>query len=249
MRFDEGCYIASVELVHRARAVDAYLDRVFELAREVPLYIVVHPTTVTIVVRGIRRRIAVAPGSAIVCSEIGAELSYVVELTEPTWIDAEVLMPIVDRECCPYIMRYVEVDPEIGIPTTVIESSRDLERVIEGGIACAEGVEEVCGDIAVALRFSKFFLVWKALGYRGGGRARLRSVDVGGRLRLFFEEVARIGDRLYIAQIGRGIAVLGEPLDEGARRLVKVALLSALTQPPDSPRARAYMHRLGAARL
>jgi len=249
MRFDEGCYIASIELVHRANAVDQYIDTVFNLAKRVPLYLTVHPTTIVISVRGVRRRVAVAPGSAIVCSDEGSELRYTVELTEPTWIDAELLIPLISEECCSYIMEYVGVDPEVGLRARRVSEVSDLESVVEGGVACVEGGEEVCGRISIALKFSKFFLLWKALGSRGDGRARIEGLEVGGRLRLFLDEAARIGDKLYIAQVGRGIAVLGEPLNDSAKRLVKVALLSALTLPPDSPRARAYMHRLGVLRI
>ncbi len=250
MRFSEGCALAKIE---SAKSGFEYVRALIEIARETPIYVVLHPTTIVTKVRGVKRSVAVAAGSAVLCSDDAMERILAVcdyiELAEPTWLDVGLLVPLASRPSCPWFRELgIEIDEELGVATVSIEETLGEEAlsVVEGGLACCVScAEEVSGAVALEPRVNLLFLFLKSLRVRGVARVKRCVVrEVSEKLKPFIDTLVRIGDSDVILALGKGYVSLFEPLDTTSRDLAAVLGLATFTRPANDPRARAYLAKI-----
>ncbi len=257
MRFFEGCAIVKIESWAPTRFND-YVRKLFAIARDYPTYIALSSYTVVTRIAGIARRLAIAPGSAILCSyDAYTQFDDYIELSESVWIDAALLIPYATSRPCTKVSRLgidIGVEPEFGIPTHCLESaeaeglSKALVDIVQGGFVDVENCDiEVEDRILVALKYNTLFLLWKAIGTGAPrvhvGIARLPS-ELPPRVKVFLEPLTRVGSYDTVLGIGRGYLSLFTPLDSNSEALYLATLLLSYAITPNSPRASLYIARL-----
>ena len=257
MRFSEGCSVVLVEAAVKRGAVLKYLKTLMSVAKETPTYVVIHPVTIPIKVRGIKRLIAIAPGSAVVCDERVERFSTItnyVELSEPAWIDCGLLIPFATELGAEWLANLgIDEDREVGIALRCVGMSEGEELIkafkdiVEGGMVIIQDPrkEEVEGEIFKEPRMNVLFMMLKAFDVKGVAKARVvMSLTVDERIKYFVNTVAKIGGREVVLSVGKGYAILFEPLDNNSLTLASVTALASMVVPTNSPRAKLYLSRL-----
>ncbi len=257
MRFFEGCAIVRIESWVPTRFND-YVRKLFAIARGYPTYIALSSYTVVTRIAGVARKLAIAPGSAILCDhDAYTQFNDYIELSESVWIDAALLVPYATLRPCAKVSKLsidIGVEPEFGVPTHCLESteaeelSKALTDIVQGGFVDIENYDtEVEECILVALKYNTFFLIWKAIGI-GTPRVRVGVAklphELSPRVKVFLEPLARVGSHDTVIGIGRGYLSLFTPLDSNSETLYLTTLLLSYTIPPSSPRASLYLSRL-----
>jgi len=254
MRFEEGCKVFMIETYAKAGlGVEDIVKALIEISKRIPVYIVLHPSIVTVGLRGLKRGIAVAAGSAIICSEdIYVDGLNFVELAEPTWIDVGILIPYIRGDVVESARTLgLEVRRDIGLRSVVVhtqEDQRKLIDIIEGGIAFLVNGEDVEGEVRIAPRMNKLFLFMKTLKVKGVCRARIARLELEPRTKFFMEELVDIGKYVAVAAMGKGYLVTFEPMDTLSRHLFAVTIFAGLVTPVNTPIARAYTSMLETTR-
>ncbi len=257
MRFFEGCAIVKIERWVPTRFND-YVRKLFAIARSYPTYIALSSYTVVTRIAGIARKLAIAPGSAILCShDAYTQFNDYIELSESVWIDAALLVPYATTRPCAKVSKLgidIGVEPEFGVPTHCLENteagelSKALADIVQGGFVDIENYDtEMEERILVALKYNTFFLIWKAIGI-GAPRVRVGIArlpqELPPRVKVFLEPLVRVGNYDTVLGIGRGYLSLFTPLDSNSEALYLATLLLSYTMPPNSPRASLYIARL-----
>ncbi len=252
MRFDEGCIVV---LGETSRNVVEYIKTAFSLAKRIPTYVILHSTTVVVGIRRVKRVVAIAPGSIVVCNaevlEEVANVANYIELVEPTWIDCGLLIPFATENACTWFKDLgIEFDEEVGVIAKSFTSGSEFEmvgkEVIEGGIVCAKCVEwkEVEGHVVREPRMNPLFLFLKTFNVGGLAKARVVDVEIGSKLKYFVDTLVKIGNSGAVLSVGKGYATLFDPLNEVAKALASVVALAAFTTPLKNARAQAYLSKL-----
>lgn len=257
MKFYEGCAIVKIESWVPTRFRD-YVARLFNIARNYPTYIALSSYTITTRIAGVLRRLAIAPGSAIICDyNAYTQFENYIELSEPVWIDVALLIPYATSKPCTKLSSLgidIEIDPEIGVSTHCLESldmnrlSTAVDDVLQGGLIDIEKCDtEVRNRIFVALKYNTFFLLWKVVGI-GSPNTYAKIVklpsELPPRIKVFLEPLARIGNNDVVLGIGRGYLSLLSPEDTSSEALYLTTLLLAYLLPPNSPRASLYITKV-----
>ncbi len=249
MRFEEGCRVYMVEsYVRSGKSVHILVRNLVQISKRIPVYIVLHPTVVTIGFKGLKRSVAIATGSAVMCEDVEVEGVNYVELAEPTWIDVGLLVPYL-RGDAPRTVRSldVEIRSDLGVHSVVLTQGDDqgkLVNVIDGGLAFIVDGEEVEGSVVALPRMNKLFLMLKTLNIGGVCRARVARMDLDPRLKYFEEDLVAIGGSVAVSGFGKGYLVRFEPIDETSLNLLAATVFTGLVVPVNSPVARAHLSML-----
>ncbi|HID80424.1 MAG TPA: hypothetical protein EYP48_01760 [Ignisphaera sp.] len=257
MKFYEGCAIVKIESWVPTRFRD-YVTKLFNIARNYPTYIALSSYTITTRIAGMLRRLAIAPGSAILCDyDAYIQFENYIELSEPVWIDAALLIPFATSKPCTKLSSFgidIRIDPEVGVPTHCLEKldvdglSTAINDVLQGGLIDIEKCDiEVRDRIFVAVKYNIFFLLWKVVGIGTPSTyAKILKLpsELPPRVRVFLEPLARIGDNDVVLSIGRGYLSLFSPGDVNSETLYLITLLLAYLLPPNSPRASLYITKI-----
>ena len=261
MRFLEGCGIIAIDYaLNDPEKLSSYIVEMFRIARKVPVYVAVSPSTVVTKISGAKRRIVVGVGSAIVCDEsVLSKFSSYIEIAESVWVDVELLMPLQTSSPCRKAVELgleIEVD-RYGVPAYCIDDEEDYGKLealsleiadrglIDFEVANLKG-EEIYGIPSLALRFTPFFLLVKNLAFLRGRALKVRTVrlELPPRAKVLYAPCISIGGTDIVFNIGKGFVIDMDPLDSYSKALYMLSQLFAHLLPSDSPRAQLYVSRL-----
>ncbi len=249
MRFFEGCGIVGIEWWVREGRIEEYVRKLIDVSKRFPTYVAIHPSVVVTKIGGIRRRLAIAPGTAVLCDrEALEEFGSFVELEEQVWIEAYLLVPYTRREPCGFLRELgIEVG-EWGHELVCLgeDPVENLVNVVEGGIAVPTRYDRVVEDVVnVALRYNPYFFILKSCSVKiPRARFGVLSIELPPKLRVFFEPLIAVGSETVCGTLGRALYTHAHPLDDESRKLFQLLMLVALLQPPSSPRASLYLSKL-----
>lgn len=253
MRLKEGSIMVEGPLTQRS-TID-YVRELFTLAHRIPIYVLLRPAVVTVRVSGVLRRIVAAPGSAVLESKAAQWIGLEgLSIEEPAWLDAALLVPLLARPpCTTMIERYgipVKIDEMVGVPHYCIDETREwqtLKALVAGGLAEVTTCNlETSGRLTAVSTFDKAFMLLKGLGVQFGinANAKVAALNLG-PLSVLVEPLVHVGQEPIVAKVGEGYLVSFCSLNAMEGPLYSVILLASHLWPPESPRARAYIEKIG----
>ena len=256
MRFHEGCAVIRIEWwINTNRRIE-YIRRLFEISHKTPTYIAITSSVIPTRIKGVIRRFAIAPGSAIICkSDFYSDFEDYIELSEPTWIDAKILIPYVRRNPCNKNEKLsipISLDNEIGIENYCLEDlekselvEQSLRNIIQGGLVdVAQYEKEIQDTLMIALKFNEFFMFWKAMNIKKAiTKSRIAKLRITKMLEVFSEPLAKIGNLDIVLLVGQGYVILFDPLDDVSSTLYSTVVLLSHLLPYESPRAKRFLQK------
>ncbi|MEM2528132.1 MAG: hypothetical protein QXG40_01865 [Ignisphaera sp.] len=255
MRFYEGCWI--VDPFKNFTSIAEYVSRLFDISHTVAVFIAVEPAVIATRVEGVLRRIAIAPGYAILCnSRVFYNLTTVYMLAETAWIESDVLIPYSStKPCSNKLRRYrisLEIDENLGIPHLCTKdiNSEPLRRLstMGGLLELLDDMYSGVGTLRIFPIKDKFFLIVKGLGVgtvHDNVKYSIVQIDVYQRLGVFTMKLAAVDSATAIASIGKSYLILFESLVPVEDSIYPLLLIAAHTIPSNEPRAKYYVSRLG----
>ena len=225
MRVDENCVVIDSRNAFSI-GVAEYVKKLFRVSHEVAVYIAIEPIVITTTINNVKRRVAVAPGSAIICdnSSYVEEFNWVYRVSEQCWGDTYILIPYTSTSICSDKMkRYgfeVEYSEEFGSPHICIDETLDenaLKQIIGGGIAEPQKhIHSFVGDLQIAIKRDVFFYVAKGLGvkprYSGVEIKALPIKFTEKRYNIYLDELATVNNVVALYRFGKGYIVAFQDL-------------------------------------
>lgn len=255
MRFYEGCRVLDP---HKSfSCIARYVASLFEFSHNTVVFIALEPASIATRVGGVLRRIAIAPGYAILCSSTEYyDTGVVYSLAETVWIESGILLPyLANRPCSGRFGRYgipLEVDEELGIPYICVGDVGEEQLYkftsMGGIVELLSSKYHGVGTLKLAPVKDRFFYISKGLGLRSvysNVRYALAEVNIPPRLEVQSVELLAVDCSPALISIGNSYLVVFESLEPIEEYIYLPLLITVHSLPSSEPKARYYMHRLG----
>ncbi len=234
-----------------------YVKQLFRLAHETPVHIAVEPFTITTIFGGVKRRLSLAPGSAIICGKgFDTPFQHYYEVAETFWVDTRVLIPYAKTGLCSQRARQlgidIDLDEQVGVAHICFGENLDEEGVRElgdGGVAEATQYNtSYRGAAKIAVKETLFFYLAKGFNIRLG----YENVDVlyakpriEPSLAVYLNELVVLGNGDSILYgFGEGYIATFYEVRGFGDLLYVLTLLCGYARRSDDPRSALYQARL-----
>ena len=257
MRVDEGCTVIDSRSAV-IMGLESYVKKLFNLAHMIPVYILVEPVIIATRTIGKLIRLAVAPGSAIICEkhykQAAEEFPSSFLVAEPSWGEAMLLIPLTSTSpWCSKARRLgieIDYDSTLGIPHICIEHGNwnELKQVVGGGIAEVDKFTmEVVGELAIQTKRSTFFMMAKGLLSNmklGRASANIKDLRFDSVAEPYLDELATIDNAVTVYGFGKGHIVTFSDLREPLKDIYLLTLLASYIVEANEAKALVYREKL-----
>jgi hypothetical protein len=257
MRIDEGCTIIDSRSI-AVMGLESYVKKLFSLAHMIPVYILVEPAIIATRTIGKLIRLAVAPGSAIICGkqdkQVAEGFSYSFLVAEPTWGEAMLLIPLASTSpwCSKARQLGIEIDYDsmLGIPHICIEYGgwNELKQVVGGGIAeVGNFTMEVVGELTIQIKRNIFFMLAKGLLFNvklGRASANVKDLRFDNVVEPYLDELVTIDNVVVVYGFGKGHIVAFSNLNEPLTNIYLLTLLASYIVDANEAKALVYREKL-----
>ena len=256
MKVVEGCIAIDSRSGVEESLVD-YAKQLFRLAHETPVHIAVEPFTITTIFDGVKRRLSLAPGSAIVCGKgFDIPFQHYYEAAETFWVDTRVLIPYAKTGLCSQRARRlgidIDLDEQVGVTHMCFGEDLDEESVRElgeGGVAeAAKPNTSYRGAAKIVVKEALFFYLAKGFNIRLGYEnadvlyARLR---IEPSIAVYLDELVVLGNGDSVLYgFGEGYIATFHEIGSFGDLLYALTLLCGYARRSDDPRSALYQARL-----
>jgi hypothetical protein len=257
MRFYEKCGI--VDPFKNFDDIIKYIIKLFNLSHTTAVFISIEPSVIATRVEGVLRRIAIAPGYAILCShEAFSEFNTIYILAEPSWIESDILIPYSSNEPCNNkLSRYgitIEVNEELGVLhlcTKDVNEKHIYKILTTGGlIEVSDGTYSGVGTLKIVPLKDKFFFIAKGLGLKtlyNNIEYSLAKTFLDPRLEALSNRLVVVNNNDALIAIGRGYLKTFNLLTPIGDYIYLLLLITSYTIPRNEPKAKYYINKQGFA--
>jgi len=246
LRIREGCFFVDASALKNLKS---YAELLFKVSRDNYVYIVEEPSSIVVMWRGIKRRIAVAPGDAVICPRSGVDIDGV-RIEEDVWIDVLILIPYSNNKDCVIDGFPIYIGNEVFIPHLAVDdrTANSVELLLSGGLACfSRGTTVVSGIVSPKLVYGRILMLYNKL------LRNLRETEVSlaiGDMSVFESRYsAYIEPALFIDTVpvlyyfGKGFilnAAIEQQRSDAVEELFSFVYMVSHSVEPDSHLARIY---------
>jgi len=246
LRIREGCFFVDASAFKNLKS---YAELLFKVSRDNHVYIIEEPSSIVALWRGIKRRIAVAPGDAVVCPKSGADIDGV-RIEEDVWIDASMLIPHSNNKDCVIDGFPIYVSNEVFIPHLAVDdrTANSVELLLSGGLACfSRGTSVISGIVSPKLVYGRILMLYNKL------LKNLRDVEVSlaigdismfeSRYSAYIEPALLIDTVPVLYYFGKGFILnvaIEQQRSDTVEELFSFAYMVSHSVEPDSHLARIY---------
>jgi len=255
MRFYEKCGV--VDPFKNFNDITKYIIKLFNLSHITAVFISIEPSIIATRVEGILRRIAIAPGYAILCNhEAFSEFNTVYVLAEPSWIESDILIPYSSNEPCNNKLgRYgiaIEVNEELGVPhlCTKDVNERHVHKILTTGglIEVSDDTYSGVGTLKIVPVKDKFFFIVKGLGLKtlyNNIEYSLTKIVLNSKLEVLSNRLVMVDNNDALIAIGKGYLKTFNILASIEDYIYLLLLITTYTIPRNEPRAKYYINKQG----
>jgi len=162
LRIREGCFFVDASALKNLKS---YTELLFKVSRDNYVYIIEEPSSIVVMRRGVKRRIAVAQGDAVICPRGGVDIDGV-RIEEDVWIDASMLIPYSNSKDCVIDGFPIYIGNEVFIPHLAVDdrTANSVELLLSGGLACfSRGTTVISGIVSPRLVYGRILMLYNKL--------------------------------------------------------------------------------------
>ncbi|MEM0027594.1 MAG: hypothetical protein QXT53_06230 [Ignisphaera sp.] len=256
MKINEGCIAIDSRNGVEENLIN-YAKQLFRWAHEIPVHIATEPFIITTIFNGVKRRLSLAPGSAIICGKgVDIPFQHYHEVAEIAWVDTKILIPYTKTGLCSQRAKQlginIDFDEKIGIAHICFEDSLDEENIrelAEGGVA--ETIKHDVsyrGNVKIVPKEALFFYLAKGFNIRieyESADVRYTRFRIEPRLAIYLNELIMLGNgEPVLYGLGEGYITTFYEISDLGDMLYMLTLLCGYMRRSDDPKSMLYQARL-----